>query len=128
MVNLAHAAAGAEDVEALVDNRFRAVAEAETTFAGKVGAILDEVVRLTEHHPSRAALLRPRRDTCLPNVVDDAIDAGLVEAADREIVIDTLVATIAGLVAVGSAAPAVQAEAVRGFKRLFRCDVMTACR
>jgi hypothetical protein len=58
--------------------------------------------------------------------VDDAVDTGEVEPGDRDVVIDTLVATIAGLVGVGLAAPGVQAEAVRGFQRLFRCGSFTA--
>ena len=123
MIELLHAVAS-DDAEALVIDRFWRVAEPEATFAGKVGAILDEVVRLSRHDRWRDALLRLRRDVFLQTLVDAAIDAGEIASDDREIVIGALVATIAGLVGVGSVAPAAQAEAVQGFKRLFRCDFL----
>ena len=108
MVELLDAFAGSDDVEA------------EPTFGGKIGVLLDEVVRLTGNEPERtAALLHSPRHTFLESLVDAAIDSGEVQATDRDVVIDTLVATIVGLMQVGSVAPAAQAEAVEGFKRLF---------
>jgi hypothetical protein len=108
MVELLGAFAGSED------------AEAEPTFGERIGVLLDEVVRLSGSEPARvAALLHPPRHTLLESLVDAAIDSGEVHATDRDVVIDTLVATIAGLMQVGSVAPAAQAEAVEGFKRLF---------
>jgi hypothetical protein len=128
LINPVQAAASFDNVEAMVDHRLRRIAAREATFAAKVGAVLEEVVRLSRNDPYRSALFGLRRDTFLPTLVDEAIDAGLAEPADREIVIDTLVAVIVGLVAAGSAVPAVQAKAVQGLKRLFRGDVMTKCR
>ena len=108
MIELLAAFAASDDVEA------------EATFAGKMAAILDGVVRLRGPERERAiALLGTPHDPLVESVVDAAIDAGEIQPLDRCIVIDTLVATIAGLIGVGSVSPPAQAEAVEGFKRLF---------
>lgn len=129
-----------EDVEALAYQRFCAVVGRETTFAGKVGALLDEAVRLLRHDPSLAGFLRsvtldrprhteivsslrpawPRRDRFFRDLVDAAIDAGEIDPSDRDILVDSLIAMMTGLIALSPAMPTGQTEAVQGFKRMLR--------
>lgn len=89
---------------------FNVMSVDKTTFADGIEAMLDGTLRLGRRDPSASAGL-------CEQLVDAAIGAGEIAPADREIVIDTLVTIAFGL---SSLSPTRQAEAVQGFKRMFR--------
>lgn len=127
-----------EEVEELIDKRFRAAAAPHTTFVAKVEAVLDEAVRLNKTYPTVAGFALSvsgdlarhpdlqeafesawnRRDSFFAEVVDVGIASGEVAAADRGVLLDMLTTMVGGLVVVGTGLPAAQTRAVKGFKRL----------
>lgn len=125
-------------VEDLVHQRFRAVAERQTTFLSMVGAVFDEVIRLNRSDPTlarfmaavtadfaRHAELREagdprwlRWEEFLEELVDVGVANGELAVGDRRVVVETINTMMVGLVGVRDLLPGAQARAVEGFKRL----------
>lgn len=108
-----------------VQSRLRHHLEAVVARSGglpvDVGAILDELVRLSDiaPPPDWVAHTAPWKEL-LGNLAETAVAAGELRAADLEMTVETLRAMITGLVLLGSLMPSAQAGAAEGLKRLLR--------
>ena len=125
-------------VEEAVVTRLRAAAAAKATFREKMGAILDEIVRLNRADSTMARFMQsvmadvsrhadllelfkntwPRRDEFLLEIVDLGVATGELAARDRRMIVETITTMMVGIVGVSDLVPGAQARAVEGYKRL----------
>lgn len=129
------------EVEQLMVERFEKVAAPHPRFIGKLEAILDEIVRLSQEEPTVTGFLQSvtadigrhpelleaivpefeRRDQLFAGLVEAGIASGELAEADREVVLDTVTTILVGLFAMNlGQLPSVQQHAVDGYKRLLR--------
>lgn len=133
------------EVQELVYRRFEeAAADADGSFVAGITAVLDEALTLNREDPSLASflvsvrtdidrhdelrtdpnLLPSRRLSFFGDLVDDGIRNGEISAADRQVVLDVVVAVLTGLVSASSDNPDTHARAVDGIKRLVSGELL----
>lgn len=133
-------------VQKVVYSRFAAAMEtAPATFTARLDAVLDEAVALNREDPSLAqflvaartdadrhlelqdgSLAATARNAFFGDLVDDAIAAGEIDAADRQTVLDVISAVMMGLVSASSNDSATHVRTVEGIKRLLTGTLLSA--
>ena len=134
-----------ERTEALVFGRLTTVAVAEPTLVAGVGAVFDEVLRLSRVAPSAirflatlstdlcqnaqlrdvGALYQWRYQAFIQDVIEVGIASGELAIDDLLTACDTLSAMLVGLWQTAAALPAAQPSAVEGLKRLMSDSFVT---
>lgn len=100
-----------------VYDHLQIVATASSTFVERVGALLDEVLRISHEDPT-AVLDGDRRRELIEELVEAGVASGELAALDRCLVTDTVTAILSGVMLIRVLAPEAQGVAIQGFKRL----------